>query len=433
MVRGFVTFVLACVFAMAAIPAVAGAEVGGLDPSFGPVRGRVVVPPAFGITAAATGEDVASGPKDEILVLRRQYGSCAAPACGTDLYLQRIGADGNLDAGYGPLGASDLVPIAATGPRTLSASVQFTPAGKPLVVDSDGSVVTMARFLPDGSLDPSFGIGGISRSDLGGATIGVGARAAIGRDGRIVVVTAAGMGPGRIVLARYLPDGTLDPGFAAGRGYEVQSPPGTPGGLALLSGGGIVVAGSSCCAPAGGNTIDLGRWLPSGDSAGARFPRQVYLRSQISVSGVFVRPKGQIEVVAGLPNGTLIADFRRDGSLVRSFGRHGVARLGLIDVRGGPIQAAVDGRGRTLAMGAPKGFEPFEGTEASLLVRRLADGRVDPNFQATGLGFTYPRGISLDSKGRIVVLGAEQCYRVCSSNLVVERIIGRRTTSGGKR
>ncbi len=410
----------------AAIPAAAGAEVGGFDPLFGSGNGRALLPAAF-IDRVSVGEDLAIGPADEILVLRRRYGGCPGSDCGTDLYLERIDSDGTVDTGYGARGVSDLVSIAAAAlPRSLGASVQITPEGKPLVVDSDGTVVTMARFLSDGRLDPGFGVGGISRSDFGGAGIGLGVRAAIDRNGRIVVATETGPAANRLVLARYLPDGRLDPEFAAGAGYEFQPPPISPGGLALFPGGGIVVGGNACCTPVTRRQVDLSRWLPNGEGSGNGFPRRMHAGPYASVDGVFALTKGRVEVVGASSRGAFIARFRRDGRMVRGFGRHGIARLGLFTVRKDAIQAVVDGRGRTLVVGITPSAES-EGFGEPLLTRRLADGRVDPNFRGTGLGFAYPLAIALDSRGRVVVLGAPQCLRGCSGELVIERIVGRRS------
>src|SRR4029079_8608768 len=72
----------------------------------------------------------------------------------------------------------------------------------------------VARYLPDGSLDPSFGEAGRVITDFGGRDF---AAAVIQQpDGKIVVAGAARSGGapfGAVALARYLPDGSLDREF----------------------------------------------------------------------------------------------------------------------------------------------------------------------------------------------------------------------------
>src|SRR5213076_1055916 len=80
---------------------------------------------------------------------------------------------------------------------------------------SSGHELALVRYQPDGSLDPSFGTGGIVSTDLGAA--GQGNAAAVQPDGRIVVVGQSTSGAiTTTVLVRYNPDGTLDPSFGSG-------------------------------------------------------------------------------------------------------------------------------------------------------------------------------------------------------------------------
>jgi uncharacterized delta-60 repeat protein len=109
----------------------------------------------------------------------------------------------------------------------------------------------LARYLTDGSLDPSFGAAG---KVAGPAGVGYGL--AIDGAGRIV---AGGEDAGNYALARYLPSGELDPTF--GTGGKVSTPVGAGGniyGLAIDGAGRIVVGGKD-----GGN-FALARFLPGG-------------------------------------------------------------------------------------------------------------------------------------------------------------------------
>ena len=114
----------------------------------------------------------------------------------------------------------------------------------------------LLRLRRNGSLDPTFGRGGIAVSDVG---FGV---HALDRRGRIITV-------GRtkslldFVVARFLPDGRRDRGFAA----TVTDFGGTdtPFSLTLQPDGKIVVAGASAAAGTGlVGDIAVARYLSSG-------------------------------------------------------------------------------------------------------------------------------------------------------------------------
>jgi uncharacterized delta-60 repeat protein len=106
-------------------------------------------------------------------------------------------------------------------------------------IDSD---FALARYNPDGTLDTSFGTGGIVTADHG--TRSDDARAlAIQPDGKIVL---AGSADEDIGLARYMPNGSLDPTFgSSGRTITDLGFEDVANGVALTSTGGVVVAGQT--------------------------------------------------------------------------------------------------------------------------------------------------------------------------------------------
>jgi uncharacterized delta-60 repeat protein len=99
------------------------------------------------------------------------------------------------------------------------------------------------RYLPDGTLDPGFGTGGIVVTDFGGDAAAY--DVVEQRDGRIVAVGEAGEG---LAVARYLPDGVLDATF--GVGGLVRTPPGVDyaeaRAVVVQADGKILVAGPAC-------------------------------------------------------------------------------------------------------------------------------------------------------------------------------------------
>src|SRR5262245_37947442 len=73
-------------------------------------------------------------------------------------------------------------------------------------------------LLAAGALDPRFGTGGKVVTEFFGPVESEGQAVALQPDGKIVL---AGWASNRVVVARYLPDGGLDPGF--GEGGQVRS------------------------------------------------------------------------------------------------------------------------------------------------------------------------------------------------------------------
>lgn len=129
-------------------------EDGVTDPTFG-TSGLLVLP-------GGSAQDLKVDANDRLLVLGQDTGGA---------YLARFDADGGLDASFAsggilhqPLGTSS----SATG-----SDLVFDGAGRILVAGADFAV---ARVLNDGSLDPEFGVGGVSTTYAGGNALGVAVR-----------------------------------------------------------------------------------------------------------------------------------------------------------------------------------------------------------------------------------------------------------------
>jgi uncharacterized delta-60 repeat protein len=91
-----------------------------------------------------------------------------------------------------------------------------------------GSYFALARFTQNGTLDPSFGMGGITLTNFPlGAALNA---AAVRSDGSIF---AAGSSHGDFALARYTNSGDLDPSF--GRGGRIVTPFGPVWATKLVS------------------------------------------------------------------------------------------------------------------------------------------------------------------------------------------------------
>ncbi len=120
---------------------------------------------------------------------------------------------GALDSDFGNGGiAADLF----AGTSEQARDVVTLPGGKLLVVGESGghsSDFLLARYLAEGTLDTTFGVGGIVRTDFFGAADS-GRSVALDARGRIVVAGwALHDGRADFAVARYLANGTLDPSF----------------------------------------------------------------------------------------------------------------------------------------------------------------------------------------------------------------------------
>ncbi len=195
-----------------------------------------------------------------------------------DWLIARLNTDGSLDTSFNA--PDGFVRVNTGGCCDSISGVQViqsgADAGKILVTGRLGSLqVTLARYLPSGSLDTTFGndpgnnvstVAGIVRTVVGYSDQG--SRLALQPDGRILVgggsIPSAG-GDSDAMVVRYHADGSLDTTFGTGGAATMDY-----GGrdhvydLAVQADGKVVVAGDSW--PVGESTYDaiVGRFNPDG-------------------------------------------------------------------------------------------------------------------------------------------------------------------------
>jgi len=232
---------------------------GTLDNTFG-TSGKVIK--NFGSTDF--GLAMALLPNGKILVSGRAYNGS-----NSDFALVQLNANGSFDNSFGTGGAI----LADLFGEDESANALAVQADGKIVLAGDRyanntSLFAIARFNPDGSLDPGFSFDGKLSTSIGPESdviYGV----AIQADGKIVVAGQSNLPAPSIsdfALARYMPDGTPDNTFD-GDGQLTSSP--SSGGdyafaIAIQSDGKIVVGGIS----AGSNSISdfaVIRYLPNGN------------------------------------------------------------------------------------------------------------------------------------------------------------------------
>jgi uncharacterized delta-60 repeat protein len=400
-----------------AVAVPAQARAGDLDPSFG-TNGKVVtdiagqLDEAFAVAVQADGRIVGAGRADESDV----------SALG-DFALARYLPDGTLDPGFGVGGKVKLDFTGAGGDDRVNA----------LAVQADGKLVAaghavddwaVARFRQDGTLDPSFGAGGKVTTALGGQIRAL----AVQADGKLV---AAGVAGSDFALARYLPDGTLDAGF--GTGGIVRT--GFPGvffaeahALAVQADGKLVAAGS-----AGAAAFALARYNPDGTldpGFGTGGIVTTAFGGFFNEANALVVQEGEKIVAAGQNFGATsdfaLARYRANGTLDPSFGVGGKVTTGFA---GGGTAAGlvVQADGRLVAGGtadAGNGSGPD-----FALVRYRANGSLDPSFGVGGKvttdfgasGIDRANALAIQADGKLVAAGSPNNYFGFGSDFALAR------------
>ncbi len=205
-----------------------------------------------------------------------------------------------------------------------------TPVCAPPVATPTTAPTSASNPSLPGSLDPGFGTGGrvLANTDQGASAM------AIQADGKIVI---AGSGNSdlkmfNLALLRYNPDGSLDPSFGKG-GIVLTGLGRDPEGadaLVIQPDGKYVVAGRSSIMP-GRSTLALLRFNTDGslDQAFGNGGKAVYeLTDSDAAAGVAIQADGKIVVVGNIfqpipAAGFLVVRYNRDGSLDSTFGSGG--------------------------------------------------------------------------------------------------------------
>ena len=204
------------------------------------------------------------------------------------------------------------------------------------VDSSDNRDFALARYLPDGSLDASFGVGGQVTTDFGGQPDGDGAVALVLQPyGKLVAAGFSERG-GDFALARYLPDGGLDAGFDGG-GMVTMDFGGADDlafGLARQPDGKMVAAGNpegrratsrwpATCPTAAWMPASAGGALATMDFGGHPTSPMAWPCSPMARSWRLDQPGpggGDFALARYLPDGSLDATFGVGGKVTTDFG-----------------------------------------------------------------------------------------------------------------
>src|SRR5438552_119633 len=341
---------------------------GTLDPGFG-TAGEVTT--LLGSSANSAARGVAIQADGKILVA-----GFAGPGGSQEFALARYNPNGSLDATFGdpvsPIGPQPPQPLRSgsvltnPGGNASATSVAVTPDGKIIVAGavqpsafSSASDFALVRYNADGSLDTTFGTGGIVTTklgdfDAGANTILIVPAGQVGNlppqpgDYKIVAAghTSTSGGNFNFALVRYNAAGTLDTTF--GDPITGTVPPGQTGQSPLS---GVVTTNF-------GQLDDIHDAVLQGDG------------KIVAVGSTFIG--GKVELA--------LARYHNDGSLDTTFGTAGqvTTDLGGVNQSANSVVIQPDGKLVVAGVYAPNGPSDF------FLARYLSSGSLDATFGTNG-------------------------------------------------
>jgi uncharacterized delta-60 repeat protein len=343
-----------------------------------------------------------------------------------DFTLARYTSSGTLDSSFGTGGI-----VQTTPPRGVNSTQIFG-----LALQSDGKIVAVGqalvsskkttvtetevtRYNANGTLDTTFGTTGIVFAQLSSDSVGVQS------DGKIVVV---GSQQGQAELIRYNSNGSLDTTFGSG-GSVLNASVAGAGHLVIQSDGKLLVA-------AGNPGVSLARFLPSGQLDASFGTNGITsgnvppgFTSGIGTTNVVLKGDGTMFGIGRSGYATLtIAHFSSGGQLDTTFGNAGwVVNSNLAFA--GPAAFASNGDlllagSSSQLYGADFAVEAF-----------LPSGALDTTFGTNGLVTTDfgaddgGRAIVVQSDGRIVVGGFTNATPSTYYGFALARYLGSSTTA----
>jgi uncharacterized delta-60 repeat protein len=294
-------------------------------------------------------------------------------------------------------------------------------------IDADGLVDTILRLNTDGTLDTTFGSGGIVTINNTGGFFAV----AIQSNGEIVAAgSASGEVPSYVQVARFETNGSLDTSFGSGGLTTATAIPFLPitgagnftenpgAALALQPNGEILVAAS--------NPGVMGRFTTSGQLDATFGNGGIVTLANVgpalantaspSPTQIVVEKSGKILVAAGIPTPTPVAlagtlsRYNSDGSLDTTFGALGSAASVAT-----PTALVLQKDGKIVVAGALAVVPPAANRVGFGLVRYNSAGMVDKTFGSGGVAvadfgtnaaLSGAFALAIQSNGELVAAGA---------------------------
>jgi uncharacterized delta-60 repeat protein len=362
-------------------------------------------------------------PDGKILVGGNDY----AERPGNSAALARYNEDGSMDTSFAGTGK-----VESSVSGFVIIDMQLAPDGKIVLFGTRGNTMAVLRYLANGSLDKSFGLGGAASTTL----TSFGAGGWIEPDGRIVVV---GVGRSRqFGLTRLTADGSVDTTYGP-KGTLLMPRPSDPANFNAMTrqpDGKILLVGTLYQPSTGAVGNILVRYSADGsfDSTfnGTGIVTTPFEQGSMSSSDVKVQPDGKIVVLGSsgyLLNGHddfqyVLIRYNSDGSLDTTFNGHGQTAASIGETYGYASAFAILPNGKYIVTGYRLNNDPNNRYNAlidkPLLMRFREDGSIDglggmkPGIVAVdlegGTGFLNydghaPSSLAVDASGRVIFVG----------------------------
>ena len=391
---------------------------GALDATFG--NGGTVVTPLNGEASAlllqSDGNIVVAGDR-----LNSDYTS--------DFAVLRYTTNGMLDTTFG--GTGEVFTHITGSDHATAVALQLGYLENPAKIVVAGLVdypldFAIVRYNLNGSLDTSFGSGGITTNTFGPQYNLVQALAVQGSLNQPRKITVAGFNGGAdltgtniFALARFNADGSPDSTFGAGGSGKTTLAirPGSDDEAHAMTfqAGKIVLAGYS---GSGLNSILAAARFNSDGSLDNTFGQNGVVTADITdlssqAQAVAIQPDGKIIVVGSATNGVenmfAIARYNPDGVLDENFGSNGGKTTTLVGFSNAVANAvALQSDGKIVTAG-----DAFNGLVTDFaVVRYNPDGSADTSFGDTGQvttpvgsGNSFAKSVAVQTDGKIVVAG----------------------------
>lgn len=430
---------------------------GAVDTTFG-VGGKVLA--SIGLAAEPAAIHVQS---DQKLLVVGTYDDAAAKAL---VFVARYNPDGTIDANFGQNGIATVSGLVASNP-----SIAFASDGKIIIRGKNATDQNiLIRLLPDGTLDTTFGTGGVQT-----AIPATSSPIAVRQDGKIYLGFIIGSGStvdSRIT--RLLADGTVD--MTYGVAGEAAAALGTdadfPATLAIRKDGSLLVGGAAkvpgnvyndsamLALDANGaldttfgggdglvhvdgltnsafydiefdaldrlvirglrNNFSLGRvlrFLPDGTLDTTFGAAGIVDTSYASVAGPVLGPNGEITLAGStfdLPNdkSDIIATrVTTSGTIDPTFGKNGIASFNSMATKDAAQEMLVEPDGKIVAAG----IVSKKSLDEAWMTRTLPNGAVDTSFGDAGWVRLqedfFVNGLARTSDGQLMVQVSQKLSR----------------------
>ena len=272
-----------------------------------------------------------------------------------DFALARYESNGSLDMTFGS-GGLVTTHFGVAGDSAYGLALQ--PDGKIVLVgradNGSDDDLALARYEADGSLDITFGSGGLVTTDFDGFD-DEGESVVLQEDGKILVAGTSGNGPilKDFALARYESDGSLDMTFGSGGLVTTDFFGGGDYGqsIALRPGGKIVVGGFA------GNRYALAQYEMNGSLDGA-FSNDGKATASYNDSShygrdIAIQSDGKVVIAGQIGSNFGLMRFRINGTLDAAFGTGGIVLTNFGDIEAGS-GVALQSDGRILVAGSTR-------------------------------------------------------------------------------